>query len=92
MTPNSACNVAGFTQTERLQELPTKVEKEKIKDYAQLDHRFALAQATHGISIFTQGIMAMERTLLGVIEVNPRELLEEGIRKQLVRWGLNPKP
>lgn len=72
-------------QTTQLREMPTKLERDKVKEFAQLEERYQLAQATHSVSIFTQGIMAMQRTLLGVIEVNPRELLEEGIRKQLVR-------
>jgi len=72
-------------QTTQLREMPTKLERDKVKEFAQLEERYQLAQATHSVSIFTQGIMAMQRTLLGVIEVNPRELLEEGIRKQLVK-------
>jgi WASH complex subunit strumpellin len=71
-------------QTGRLRELPTKLEKDRLKEFAQLQERYLLAHATHGIAIFTQGILAMERTLMGVIEIDPRQLLEEGIRKQLV--------
>ena len=42
-------------------------------------------QRTHRISVFTEGILAMETTLLGVIEVNPRQILNDGVRKHLVR-------
>ena len=42
-------------------------------------------QLTHRISIFTEGILAMEKTLLGVIQVDPRQILNDGIRKYLVR-------
>ncbi len=34
--------------------------------------------------MFTEGILAMETTLVGVIKVEPRQLPEEGIRKELV--------
>ena len=44
-----------------------------------------LAEATHSIAAFTQGMLAMERTFVGVIELEPRQILEDGIRKQLVQ-------
>jgi len=34
--------------------------------------------------VFTEGILAMETTLVGIIEVDPKKLLEDGIRKELV--------
>eukprot|EP01113_Clastostelium_recurvatum_P044787 TRINITY_DN759_c0_g1_i3.p1 TRINITY_DN759_c0_g1~~TRINITY_DN759_c0_g1_i3.p1 ORF type:complete len:1198 (+),score=276.33 TRINITY_DN759_c0_g1_i3:52-3645(+) len=72
-------------QTKEMQELPTKVEKERLRDFAQLDQRFELARATHAISVFTEGILAMETTLVGIIKVDPKQLLEDGIRKELVQ-------
>ena len=47
--------------------------------------RFDLAKLTHEISRFTEGILEMEKTLLGVIRVDPRQILEEGLRRELVR-------
>lgn len=72
-------------QTDALKELPTKLEKTALKDYAQLTERAQLSKATYEISIFAQGILAMESTFMGVIELDPKKLLEEGIRKQLVK-------
>ncbi|KAM9958880.1 hypothetical protein ACTFIW_012470 [Dictyostelium discoideum] len=71
-------------QTNNIQEMPTKVEKERLRDFAQLDQRYDLARATHSVSVFTEGILAMETTLVGIIEVDPKQLLEDGIRKELV--------
>jgi WASH complex subunit strumpellin len=71
-------------QTNKLSELPTKVEKDRLKDFAQLEDRYKLAKATHLVSVFTEGILAMETTLVGIIEVDPKKLLEDGIRKELV--------
>jgi WASH complex subunit strumpellin len=68
-----------------LKQLPSKVETDETKSYAQLDERYELAKLTHQVSIFTEGILAMEKTLLGVIQVDPRAILEDGIRKELVR-------
>jgi WASH complex subunit strumpellin len=35
--------------------------------------------------VFTEGILVMEKTLLGVIQIDPRQILEEGLRRELVR-------
>ncbi len=72
-------------QTNALQPLPTKLERKYLKDVSQLDHRYTLAKATHQVSVFTQGILAMRRTILGIIKLDPRQLLEDGIRRELVR-------
>ncbi|RYG62181.1 hypothetical protein EON64_18090 [archaeon] len=37
------------------------------------------------MSVFTEGILVMEKTLLGVIQVDPKHILEEGMRRELVR-------
>ena len=65
--------------------LPLKLEVVRLKDASQLKKREMLAKHTHRISVFAEGIMAMEQTKLGMIEINPREVLEDGIRKELVR-------
>ena len=43
-----------------------------------------VARLTHDISTFTEGILLMKTTLVGVIKVDPKQLLEDGIRKELV--------
>lgn len=72
-------------QTHKMKPLPIRPEAKDLKDYAQLDLRFDLAKLTHQVSIFTEGILVMEKTLLGVIQIEPRHLLEEGLRRELVR-------
>ena len=71
-------------QIDRLKELPTRILRTELKEWAQLEERHALARATHQISVFTEGILAMETTFVGVIRVDPKQLLEDGIRKELV--------
>ena len=46
---------------------------------------FQVAKLTHDISVFTEGILLMKTTLVGVIKVDPKQLLEDGIRKELVK-------
>jgi WASH complex subunit strumpellin len=69
--------------------LPMRLEAKDLKDYAQLDTRCEMAKLTHEVSIFTEGILVMEKTLLGVIQVEPRQILEEGLRRELVRQVAN---
>lgn len=55
-----------------------------MKDYAQLTERYKVAKLTHAISVFTDGMLMMKSTLVGVIKIDPKKLLEDGIRKELV--------
>lgn len=71
-------------QTQQIPELPTRLEKDKMKEFAQLDARYEIAKLTHEISVFTEGITMMKTTLVGVIKIDPKQLLEDGIRKELV--------
>jgi len=40
---------------------------------------------THRASNFTEGVLEMERTVLGIIQVDARQILHDGLRKELVR-------
>ena len=71
-------------QTTSIKEVPTRLEKDKMKEFAQLDERYEVARLTHAISVFTEGILMMKSTLVGVIKIDPKQLLEDGIRKELV--------
>ncbi|XP_023037497.1 WASH complex subunit homolog 5 [Drosophila willistoni] len=75
--------------TNVIKEFPTRLEKEKLREYAQFEERFKVAQLTNSIAVFTKGILMMKRTLVGVIELDPKQLLEDGIRKELVNHLAN---
>ncbi len=68
----------------QLQSLPPKVKADELLAFAQLGERYKLAMMAHEISIFADGIIEMEKMTLGGKVVNPRLLLNEGLRKQLV--------
>ena len=72
-------------QTSQLKEVPTRLDKSDLKEFAQLDLRYEVARLTYSISVFTEGILMMKSTLMGVIKVDPKQLLEDGIRKELVQ-------
>ncbi|CAG2161735.1 unnamed protein product [Oppiella nova] len=71
-------------QTNHIKELPTRLMKDQLKAYSQLEERHEVAKLTHSISVFTEGILAMKTTLVGIIQIDPKRLLEDGIRRELV--------
>ncbi|XP_015793922.1 WASH complex subunit 5-like [Tetranychus urticae] len=71
-------------QTNQIQELPTRLMKDQLRSYAFLEERYEVAQLTHSISVFTEGMLMMKTTLVGIIQIDPKKLLEDGIRKELV--------
>lgn len=70
-------------QTHKLRELPTKLEKTKLRYYVQSQDRADLARVTFSISMLTEGMLRIETTRIGVEVVEPKHLLEMGVRKQL---------
>ena len=69
--------------TNNVKEFETKLSKEELKEYAQFDERFRLAKLTHEISVMTEGMLVLDKVLMGVIEIEPKEILIDGIRKEL---------
>ncbi|KAL1469448.1 hypothetical protein MTO96_025056 [Rhipicephalus appendiculatus] len=70
-------------QTTAIKEVPTRLMKDQLKVYAQLDQRYEVAKLTHSISVFTEGILMMKKTLVGIVQIDPKQLLEDGIRREL---------
>lgn len=50
-----------------------------------MEERYLLAEMTHRASTFTEGVLEMEKTVLGIIQVDARQILHDGLRKELVR-------
>ena len=69
--------------TKSVKEMETKMLKENLRELAAFDERFILAQRTHEISMLTEGMLVLDKTLMGVIELDPKEILVDGIRKEL---------
>lgn len=69
----------------RLQRLPTKIQGDNLGAYAQLGERYKLSMMAHEISIFADGVLSMDNSIIGGIEINPRKLLDEGLRKEMVQ-------
>ncbi|KAG8347839.1 hypothetical protein TRVL_01324 [Trypanosoma vivax] len=71
--------------TTELQECPTKLPRKEMRQQSQLHIRKRLSAYTADIAKYASGILAMESTLVGIIQVDPHQLLEDGIRKELVQ-------
>jgi WASH complex subunit strumpellin len=70
---------------DKIKEFETKVNKDHLKDYANLDERFMLAKITHEVTIFTEGMLCLDQVLMGVITIEPKEILIYGIRKEMLK-------
>ncbi|XP_043465727.1 WASH complex subunit 5 isoform X3 [Leptopilina heterotoma] len=70
-------------ETNFFTDIPTKLYKDKIKDYGQLNERLKMAELTYSISVFTKGILSLRSVSLGVLRVDSHNLLEDGIRQEL---------
>ena len=64
---------------------PHKFDKAELTKYSQFEQRLQIAKLTNEISVFAESILNMETYLIGVIQVNPKEVLEAGIRKELIK-------
>lgn len=93
-------------ETNNLKEIPLRLSKDKLREYAQLDDRlkvrvdllfphltpannvfdsiFKVAKLTYTVSVFTEGVLALKSVSLGVLRVDSHQLLEDGIRQELV--------
>ena len=69
--------------TKKVKEMEPKMLKETLKDVACFEDRFLLAKRTHEVSMLTEGMLVLDKTLMGVIEIDPKEILVDGIRKEL---------
>ncbi|XP_043273140.1 WASH complex subunit 5 [Venturia canescens] len=72
-------------ETNVFKEVPTKLSKDNLKDYAQLDERLQMAKLTYEVSVFTKGVLSLKSVSLGVLRVDSHRLLEDGIRRELVQ-------
>lgn len=68
----------------RLPSIPSKVEIDNLRALDCQRERLRITELSHWISTFTEGMLTMQETLLGVIKVDPHQLLEDGIRTELV--------
>ncbi|EYB91544.1 hypothetical protein Y032_0204g1866 [Ancylostoma ceylanicum] len=82
--PNRLFSVLKTTLSPSLQRQwePT-LDKSAAREMADFDENFCLAEATYTISNLSLGVSRMALKKVGIVSINPKELLEEGIRREL---------
>ncbi|KAK5977067.1 hypothetical protein GCK32_008829 [Trichostrongylus colubriformis] len=82
--PNKLFSILKSTLCPALQRQwePT-LDKNVAREMADFDDNFRLAEATYTISNLSLGVSRMALKKVGMISINPKELLEEGIRREL---------
>lgn len=68
-----------------LPEFEVKISKQVLSDSLKIDKRFELAQKTHQITVFTEGLLWLDNVLMGVTEIEPKEILVSGLRQELCK-------
>lgn len=68
-----------------INELETRISKETLRDACKFEQRYELAERTHRITMFTEGMLMLDKVLMGVTEIEPKEILIDGLRKELCK-------
>lgn len=68
-----------------IQEFETRISKDLLSSQALPEMRFELAERTHKITMFTEGMLVLDKVLMGVTEIEPKEILIDGLRKELCK-------
>ena len=69
----------------QIKDFEVKVSKEFLKENTMHQARFELAKKTHEITLLTEGMLKLDKTLMGVIELDPKKVLVVGLRNELCR-------
>ena len=69
----------------KVAEFEVRISKQTLKEGASFQDRYQLAKKTHEITMFTEGMLVLDNTLMGVIEIEPKAILVDGLRNELCR-------
>lgn len=64
--------------------VPSRFERDTFRDYAQVEPRRKVTSLISKVTILAESILSMEKYLIGVAEIRPREILEEGLSRELL--------
>ena len=70
--------------TPNIKNMPGEIEQKDLREYALFENRLQIAKYCKEIAVYTDGIMSMDRYIIGTINVIPMKILEEGLRKELL--------
>lgn len=70
--------------TPNIKNMPGEIEQKDLREFALFENRLQIAKYCKEIAVYTDGIMSMDRYIIGMIEVIPMKILEQGLRKELL--------
>jgi len=72
------------TFTNELKAEKAVIINEEYLNYALFEERYRLAKEVHNISLLVEGMLGMDKCFMGMIEVDPKEVLVSGIKNEIV--------
>lgn len=69
--------------------VPSRIHLDQLRDYAMPEQRLQMLQLTCKISHYARGIMAMPDTPIGLMRIDSKRMLEDGLRRELYKSMFN---
>lgn len=66
-------------------EIPSKIPLDSLKDFSLPEQRAQMLKLTHKVSQYAESMLLIQDTTIGLIRINSKQLLEDGIRRELVK-------
>jgi WASH complex subunit strumpellin len=76
-------SLSSFASTGSTAAMPSKIALDNLRDYAQPEERARMLQLTCKISHYARGMIAMPSTAIGLVRINAKRMLEDGLRREL---------
>jgi WASH complex subunit strumpellin len=80
----SIANDLANVLTPKIKNMPGEIEQKELREYALFENRLMIAKCCKEIAVYTDGIMSMDKYIIGMIAVIPMKILEEGLRRELL--------
>lgn len=72
-----------------MKEFEVKISKDLLKESVSTEQRQKLVRKTHEITLLTEGMLVLDDVLMGAIKIVPKEILVDGLRKELCKTLAN---
>jgi WASH complex subunit strumpellin len=72
------------TLTPKIKAMPGVIEQTELRDFALFDKRAIIAKCASEIAVYVDGVLNMSKYMIGIIVVVPTDILEDGLRKELL--------
>lgn len=70
--------------TPKIKSMPGEIDQEDLRDYALFEKRAKIAGCIGEIAVYMNGVMNMDKYMIGNFQVVPMKILEEGLRCELL--------